>query len=120
MVTIEATCLFGGDGACDGENNNLACNYDDGDCCLQVSHCKWNSCVGDDCICHLTGDSHCEVEGTDKMQVRSRDCNNQSLLQGLVKMAATTFVTRGTTILPAITMTETVVPGQNIRDRQGS
>ena len=57
-----------GDGFCDDETNNNECNYDGGDCCLNVNteHCE-------DCICHfekfcatgfhpLVGDGYCNDE----------------------------------------------------------
>ncbi len=51
------TCESAIDGFCQGINNNADCNFDDGDCCLDQSQCRL--CVGDDCICHSTGNSHC-------------------------------------------------------------
>ncbi len=54
---LGGACAFGGDGKCDGTGNTMACNYDQGDCCLEETYCR--DCEGDDCICHTTGNSHC-------------------------------------------------------------
>ena len=47
-----------GDEICDGIANTEACNYDDGDCCLEEIN---RICYGDDCICHEDGLLHPEV-----------------------------------------------------------
>ena len=47
-----------GDEICDGIANTEACNYDDGDCCLEEIY---KICYGDDCICHEDGLIHPEV-----------------------------------------------------------
>ena len=39
--------LFVGDGFCDDESNNKACNYDGGDCCVDVVYTDF--CW--DCLC---------------------------------------------------------------------
>ncbi len=54
---LSGTCQYGGDGECDGGNNDQTCNFDDGDCCLEPTDCF--NCEGDECICHLTGLDHC-------------------------------------------------------------
>ncbi len=57
FVCYPGTCPAGNDHNCDGRNNMPECNYDDGDCCLEITNC--NECHGDECICHETGQSHC-------------------------------------------------------------
>ncbi len=50
-----------GDGYCDGDVNNKACEYDGGDCCLPESandYCTF--CSESECICDKTGLAHCK------------------------------------------------------------
>ncbi len=54
---MSGTCQYGGDGHCDGENNNQACNYDDGDCCLEWTNCDY--CEENSCFCHETNLANC-------------------------------------------------------------
>ncbi len=58
-IYFSDTCPSGGDEFCDGDNNNAACNYDDGDCCLAALFCNTTRCAGIECICHETGISNC-------------------------------------------------------------
>ncbi len=51
------TCPWGKNGICDGLNNNEKCNFDDGDCCLEVTNCI--NCAGTTCKCHETLYGHC-------------------------------------------------------------
>ena len=55
----QENCLAGlipsivGDGYCDDETNNAACNYDDGDCCELSKGVKVNTYFCSDCTCHF-------------------------------------------------------------------
>ncbi len=58
------TCVWEGDGKCNGLNNNLDCAYDGGDCCLPRGEIDCTSCNKEACICHATLQSYCHnVEG---------------------------------------------------------
>ncbi len=46
-------------GICHGANNNMDCNYDNGDCCLPNVNCRL--CLEEECNCHITGQSHCKI-----------------------------------------------------------
>ncbi len=47
-----------GDGACNGNNNNEACQYDGGDCCSGADPLCW-FCNSTTCICHELGEFLC-------------------------------------------------------------
>ncbi len=47
-----------GNGICDEVFNNDECGYDGGDCCIEPSNCE-DSCEGNGCLCHETGQVHC-------------------------------------------------------------
>ncbi len=55
--SVSDVCSFLANGFCNEENNNLACNYDGGDCCLVGHSCGF--CSGAGCLCHETGLSSC-------------------------------------------------------------
>ena len=58
-TTEPATCPFpwlNGNGKCDDDNNIAACNYDDGDCCLECV--VKTDCT--DCICKQDNTVHTE------------------------------------------------------------
>ncbi len=57
LFSDTVTCPRGRNGYCNWENNNDACNFDDGDCCLDHANCE--HCIGNNCVCHETGRSHC-------------------------------------------------------------
>ncbi len=63
MVSCQQDCedqlSLKADGSCHESMNNAACNYDNGDCCLEglniLSGC--DTCFT--CLCHETGSAHC-------------------------------------------------------------
>ena len=52
---------YSGIGVCLDENNNAACNYDGGDCCLPTGQTNTDWCVL--CICHEECDARLELIG---------------------------------------------------------
>ena len=54
------------DGVCDAKTNNLQCDFDGGDCCLNqiIAACY-------DCICYEDGTRHPEEKGINKHPVLS-------------------------------------------------
>ena len=58
MLNSIAKCPNVENGVCDLDNNHQGCLYDGGDCCLEESDC--GNCRGVSCVCHVTGQHHCE------------------------------------------------------------
>ena len=60
------------DGFCDDLSNVLLCDYDGGDCCLDLIQSDY--C--DDCICHLTGEKHDTIASPGTGSLPGDDCKH--------------------------------------------
>ena len=58
---IYLECPEKGDGYCDGGHNIPECEYDGGDCCLEITDCQY--CFDLGCVCHATGEESCFSHG---------------------------------------------------------
>ncbi len=85
-------CSQQGDGICDGHKNHNSCHKDGGDCCLPKGSTDCLFCEEDsNCICHLTGELHCNRKKNLKTRLKYVSNDNYSDFYSYLTVLRLTF-----------------------------